>query len=243
LVRVSLTKAAPLKRILITRPEPGASQTAERVTALGFTPIVAPVLAIMPVSAPLRLPGSIAATLITSRNAVPACPAACFERPVFAVGSATAARASAAGFRQVIDADADAEAMAALVAKTLAPGDGSLFLPTGLGQGTALASDLRKRGFRVIRRVAYQAVSVAALPPEAVSDLQQGQLTAAMFFSTETARHFVRLVLEAGLGEAVTDVEALSISERPAMELKRLPWRRISVAAKPNQNAMLALLQ
>jgi uroporphyrinogen-III synthase len=162
---------------------------------------------------------------------------------VFAVGSATASCATTAGFRHVIDADGDAEVLAALVAQTLSPDSGSLFLPTGLGQGTMLAGDLRKRGFRVIRRIAYQAVSVAALPPAAVTDLQRGQLTAALFFSTETARHFVRLVLEAGLGEAVTDVEALSISERPAMELRRLPWRRISVAAKPNQAAMLALLQ
>jgi uroporphyrinogen-III synthase len=232
-----------LKRILITRPEPGASQTAERLATLGYTPIVAPVLAIMPVAALLRLPSHISATLVTSRNAVPACPPSCFDRPVFAVGSATASCAAAAGFRNVIDADGDAEVLAVLVADTLSPENGSLFLPTGLGQGTALAANLRKRGFRVIRRVAYQAVSVTALPPEAVSDLQRGQLTAAMFFSTETARHFVRLVLEAGLGESVTDVEALSISERPAMELKRLPWRRISVATKPNQNAMLALLQ
>ncbi len=197
----------------------------------------------MPVDAPPRLPGNMAATLVTSRNAIPACPPACFERPVFAVGSATAACATAAGFRHVIDANGDAEVLAALVADTLSPDSGSLFLPTGHGQGAALASDLRRRGFRVIRRVAYRAVAVAVLPPTAVSDLQRGQLTAAMFFSTETARHFVRLVLEAGLGEAVTDVEALSISERPAMELKRLPWRRISVAANPNQNAMLALLQ
>jgi uroporphyrinogen-III synthase len=76
-----------------------------------------------------------------------------------------------------------------------------------------------------------------------VSVLQQGQLTAAMFFSTETAQHFVRLVLEAGLGEPIQGVEAVSISERSAMALKKLTWRRISVAAKPNQDAMLALLK
>nr|WP_294527348.1 uroporphyrinogen-III synthase [uncultured Rhodopila sp.] len=232
-----------MKRILITRPEPGASQTAERIAAMGFVPVVAPVLAVTGVDATLQLPDQIAATVITSRNAVPACPAALFARPVFAVGSATASCASAAGFIRVIDADGDASVLAPLIAKALAPASGSLFLPTGRGQGTALADSLRKLGFRVIRRVAYQAASVPSLPQEAVFGLQQGQLTAAMFFSTETARHFVRLVLEAGLGEAVSNVEAVSISERPVMALKRLTWRRISVAAKPNQDAMLALLQ
>jgi uroporphyrinogen-III synthase len=210
---------------------------------MGFIPVIAPVLAIISSGAGRRLPGRIAATVVTSRNAIPACPGSCHELPVFAVGTATASCASAAGFRHVIDADGDASVLATLIGNTLSPASGSLFLPTGRGQGTALADSLRKLGFRVIRRVAYQAASVPALPQPAVSDLQHGQLTAAMFFSTETARHFVRLVLEAGLGEAVSDVEALSISERPVMALRRLKWRRISVAAKPNQDAILALLQ
>jgi len=64
-----------------------------------------------------------------------------------------------------------------------------------------------------------------------------------MFFSGETSRHFVRLLRAAGLVEAVRNVEAVSISERAAVALRPLPWRRISVAAKPNQDAMLALLQ
>jgi uroporphyrinogen-III synthase len=64
-----------------------------------------------------------------------------------------------------------------------------------------------------------------------------------MFFSGDTARHFVRLLRAAESGEAVRDVEAVSISERAAVALRALPWRRICVAAKPNQDAMLALLQ
>jgi len=231
-----------LKRILVTRPEPGASQTAHRIAALGFVPVVAPVLAIT-AAAGFHLPDCIAATVITSRNAIAACPRFCHERVVFTVGTATAACATAAGFSHVIDADGDASALAKLVADSLSPQRGSLFLPTGRGQGLSLAGSLRKSGFRVIRRVAYRTASVPVLPDAAVSDLERGQLTAAMFFSTETARHFVRLVLAAGLGESVSDVEAVSISERPAMALRRLTWRRISVAAKPNQDAMLSLLQ
>jgi uroporphyrinogen-III synthase len=63
-----------------------------------------------------------------------------------------------------------------------------------------------------------------------------------MFFSGDTARHFVRLLRATTLSDAVRDIEAVSISERAAVALRHLPWRRISVAAKPNQEAMLALL-
>ncbi|MDR3532838.1 MAG: uroporphyrinogen-III synthase [Rhodopila sp.] len=228
-------------RVLITRPEPGATQTAGRLRALGFFPVIAPLLSIA--ARDVRAPDDVAATLLTSRNAVAACPPSLRDRPIFAVGTATAACAAEAGFSRVFNADGDASALANLVADTLSPGDGSLLLPTGQGQGTELATSLRRRGFRVVRRVAYQAVGVSALPEVAATHLRQHQLAAALFFSAETARLFVRLVQADGLAEAVCDVEAVSISERTAVALRPLTWRRVSVAAKPNQDAMLALLK
>ena len=236
-----IDKSSVLKRILITRPEPGASQTAARLIALGLMGVVAPVLSIT--TRPLRAPGRMAATILTSRNAVASCPPSIHDRPVFAVGTATAAKALEAGFKQVLDADGDANALAKLVAETLNPADGALFLPTGLGQGADLAASLRQYGFRVLRRVAYHAASVPTLPDVAATHLRQGGLVAAMFFSGDTSHHFVRLLRAANLTESVRDVEAVSISERAAMPLRPLPWRRISVAPKPNQDAMLALLK
>jgi uroporphyrinogen-III synthase len=229
-----------LKRVLITRPEPGATQTAALLNALGLFPIVAPLLSI--IARDVRAPSRIAAIMLTSRNAVSACPPSLHDSPVFAVGTATAARATELGFSRVTNADGDATALAALVADRLSPANGSLFLPTGQGQGTDLAGSLRQRGFHVIRRVAYQAAYVPLLPEAAATHLRRRQLCAAMFFSGETSRHFVRLLRAANLEDAVRDVEAVSISERAAVALRPLPWRRISVAVKPNQDAMLVLL-
>jgi uroporphyrinogen-III synthase len=225
---------------LITRPEPGATQTAVRLAAIGLIPVVAPVLSI--IAKDVRAPGHVAATVLTSQNAVPACPPSLHDRPVFAVGSATAARATEAGFSCVFNADGDATLLANLVADTLSPAEGTLFLPTGQGQGVDLATSLRQRGFLVVRRVAYKAAGVPVLPEAAATRLRQRQLAAAMFFSGETSRHFVHLLRAAELTETVREVAAVSISERAAMPLRFLPWRCISVAAKPNQDSMLMLL-
>ncbi len=229
-----------MKRVLITRPEPGATQTAVRLTALGLIPVVAPVLHI--VGRLVQAPDSIVATLLTSRNAVAACPPFLHDRPVFAVGTATAKQAAEVGFTRVFDACGDANMLASLVSESLSPAEGSLFLPTGLGQGTELAASLRHRGFTVLRRVAYQAAVVPVLPEAAAVHLRQHELAAALFFSGETARHFVHLLKVAGMAQTVSGMEAVSISERAAVALRSLPWRRISVAAKPNQDAMLVLL-
>ena len=79
--------------VLITRPEPGASDTAARVEELGLTPIVAPVLRIERTPARLPAAASLAAVLVTSGNAVDALPEAYRGTRVLSVGDATAERA------------------------------------------------------------------------------------------------------------------------------------------------------
>ncbi|HET6605096.1 MAG TPA: uroporphyrinogen-III synthase [Rhodopila sp.] len=228
--------------VLITRPEPGASQTAHNITALGLTPVMAPVTEIVP-AGPIHLSGDFAATVLTSGNAIDACPPACRSRPAFAVGSATARRAREAGFTHVVDADADAAALPALIGTTIGTRRQTLFLPAGRGQVGALSSALRAQGWRVVRRVAYRTEPVATLPEAAVSALQAGKIRWALFFSAETARQFVRLAHCAGVVGTLGVIEAVSISERTAMALSALPWRHIRIAARPNQDAMLVLLQ
>lgn len=229
--------------VLITRPEPGASQTARQVAALGLTPVVASVMAIVPTARPIAPPADFAATVLTSGNAIAACPAACHARPAFAVGSATARRAREAGFGTVIDADADASALPALIAATIGTEGQSLFLPTARHQGLDLSAALRAHGWRVVRRVAYQADCVGTLPETARTALELKQIRSAMFFSAETSGHFVRLVRDAGLVETLGGIEAVSISERAAVALRCLPWRQVRIAARPNQDSMLVLLQ
>ena len=98
-----------------------------------------------------------------------------------------------------------------------------LLLATGRDQGEALATDLRVRGFRVMRRAVYAAVPVTALSDVARQALAAGDVTAALFFSAETARHCVLLIRRARLHEAVRTVDALAIGQPAAVALKVLP--------------------
>jgi uroporphyrinogen-III synthase len=192
--------------VLITRPEPGASETAARLRSLGFLPVLAPVLEIVRTDARLPPSDAVAAILVTS-------------------------------------ADGDAVALAALVARVRRPGDGALLLATGQGQGHKLARTLRQGGYRVLRRVVYHAAPVGHLPEAAHAALRSGAIRAALFFSAETARHFVTLARMEGLDGTVRDSEAVAIGAPTGVALEALPWRRITVAARPNQDAMLALLR
>ena len=231
-----------LDAVLITRPEPGASQTAARVVAMGRPIIVAPLSEIR--CCQFRPPiGRIAAILLTSGNAVEALPASLQRTSVLTVGTATAHRARMAGFTDVSSADGDALALVSLVKGRLTPNDGTLLLAAGARQGHTLATELRSSGYRVARRVAYAAVPVRQLPEPAEVALASGRSLTVLLYSTETASHFVVLVRRAGLLAALSRCDAITIGPQAAMALSDVAWARIHVAAKPTQDDMLALLR
>ena len=224
---------------LITRPLPAAEATAARVRALGRPAVLAPLLAIRALAA--GLPEAPAAIAVTSGHALAGLPARLHGVPLFAVGAATAARARAAGFAHVASADGDAAALAALLARDAPAGE--LLLAVGEGQGAALEQALAAAGCRVLRRAVYAAEPVDSLPAEARAALTAGTLGAALFFSAETARVFVRLVTAAGLAENLAAIDACAIGRPAAVALETLRWRRIRLAASPTEDAMLALLR
>jgi uroporphyrinogen-III synthase len=192
---------------------------------------------------PVDLPGNATAVLVTSGNAIDSLPAWARARPVYAVGDATAERVRAAGFTDVHSAGGNATDLAELVQRTLSPGHGELLLLTGKGQGAALASLLRAQQREVAVREVYEAVAASRLPAPAAAALRVGGPRAALFFSAETARQFVRLVTAAGLEASTQSTDACAISQSTGVALEALRWRRIRIAAKPTQDDMLALLQ
>lgn len=211
--------------VLVTRPEPGAAETARRLTAMGYTPIVVPLLTVTK-RTPI-LPTKVTAILVTSANGlVESIPAA----PLLTVGDATAERARAMGHTNVTSAGRDAPALAELVQR-LHPPPASLLLLSGARQNAKLTATLRAAGYRVLRRVTYATQPIATMGEVPASTI--------LFFSPETARIFVRLV---GTAPRIAECEALAISPATAAALSPLPWRRIRVASAPNQDALLALL-
>lgn len=229
--------------MLITRPEPGGQETAARVAALGWQPVLAPALVLAPRA--LSLP-SAQALLLTSRAAARALPPPMAALPVLAVGEATAAEARAAGWPQVRAAGGTAVELARLATELLDPARGPLLLAVGEGYGLDLAADLRGRGFRVLRRIAYAAKPAAALPDEAIVALAQGKVRTILFHSPRSASCAITLLRAAGLAATAAQTEALAISPRvaaaAAAAIAPLAWRGVRVAARPDEDALLALL-
>jgi uroporphyrinogen-III synthase len=220
-------------KILITRPEPGATATAARLVERGHEPVLAPCLTISARDA--KLPERPVALIITSGQAIPGLPERLLQVPVFCVGDATAGRLRQAGFTSVASAGGDARDLLRLItARRLA---GTHVLVTGAGLGLALAGQLRAAGIPVLRRVVYAARPVASLSAGVRAACAGGQIAAALFYSAETAAAFARLD-----PPGITSIDAFALSPAVADALRELPWRAIHVAEAPTEADLLALL-
>ncbi len=225
--------------VLVTRPEPGAGETAAALRALGHVPVLAPVLRIEPMI--IAAPRHVAAIAITSGQALAGLPSALRALPLYAVGDASARRAFEAGFRWVESAGGTARDLARLMADRLPPG-AAVLLASGVGNGLDLASDLRAAGLRVSRRVAYRTVPAETLAIAAIAALEADEVDFVLIFSPVSARRFVALVQGAGVEPGLRRVMAIAISAAAAAPLAALSLRGVRIAMAPDQKHMLALL-
>ncbi|HRL05832.1 MAG TPA: uroporphyrinogen-III synthase [Brevundimonas diminuta] len=222
----------PIRRVWVTRAEPGAARTADRLTALGFTPIVAPLLTLAPLPDALDAapdPAAVAALALTSPNGVeafaPLIPR--FRRhPVFAVGDATAEAARAAGFANVRSASGDIHALARLIAAEAPPGP--LLAPGAREPAGDLPALLPDRP--VHRLPVYAAFETHAPAPELFD--------AVMLHSPRAAR-----ALASDLPRAASSGRiAICISEAAAAPLRPFDLAEIRIAVAPDEPGMLSAL-
>ena len=231
-------------RVLITRPQDDAEALAAALRAQGVDSLIAPLLTIETIdTAPPDLAG-VQALLFTSANGARAFARASTARdlPVFAVGDATARSARAAGFARVESAAGAVDDLAALVGARLDPAAGALLHAAGADVAGDLAAALGARGFAVRRVTLYRAHKAAHLPEAAARAIAEGALDAVLFFSPRSAATFVTLAIKAGVGPALSRLDALCLSEAVAEAARQGTWRSVAVAAKPEQPALSQLV-
>jgi uroporphyrinogen-III synthase len=226
-------------RVLVTRAEPGAADTARRLAALGHEALIAPMLRIEIAPDPVSL-NDARAILFTSTNGVRALSVLSSARPEsFCVGEATAEAARAAGFSPVHSADGDLNALASLVATTLHPADGNLFHAAGADLAGDLAGLLRARGFDVRVHTCYRAVEADALEADIEEALATSAVDAVMFHSARGVAAFVKLAKRL---PTTARIDALCLSEAVADAARASPWRRVLSAKAPRESELLSLL-
>ncbi len=210
-----------MRRLVILRPEPGASATAERARAIGLEPVAMPLFKVEPVAWEAPDAGSFDALLLTSANAVRHGSDGLQklrQLPVYAVGEATAAAAREAGFDIASTGDAGVERL--------------------LG---SIGSDVRLLHLCGEHRTETDAKqAITTIPVYRAAELPlpddfrriEGQVVA-----VHSPRAGKRLA-ELGMDRSTVRIAAIS----PAAATAAGPgWERCEAADAPNEEALLAL--
>ncbi len=214
-----------MRRLVILRPEPGASATAERAWAMGLEPVAMPLFKVEPVDWEAPDPGSFDALLLTSANSVRHAGEglrSLRQLPVYAVGEATAAAARQSGF----DIDSTGEAGVERLLGSIPPDFRLLHLC----------------GEHRIEQQASQAITAVpvyrskALPmPEDLGAIE-GQVAAV--HSPRAGQRLGELAEQAGIDRSSVRIAAIS---QTAASAAGPGWERCEAAEAPGEAALLAL--
>ena len=224
-------------KIWITRAQPAADATAERVRALGHEALVAPLLAVTPLKDVEADLTGVAALAFTSANGVRAFADLSAERSlrVFAVGAATAQAARQAGFRLVLSADGDVDALAEGIAQRRGELRGAVLHPGAAEPAGDLAGALQRQGVEARRLILYETAPVKLSDSLAA---QLGQADAALLHSPRAAK-VLAAVLKA---HPAPKLRVLGLSKAVVQPLSRTPLAARAFPPMPLEAALLNLI-
>lgn len=235
-----------MTRILVTRPEPGASETARRLTALGHEPAVLPLtetralhIANSPDAAQFD------AVVATSSAALRHAPAGLVESfsglPLYAVGEKTAEAASRAGFRTIRAGGGNADALADHISGAV-PRDSRLLYLCGRLRTGALAGRLEQAGFAVKVLEVYDTTAVEHARDAAVGVLSGRPVDVALVYSAYGAAMLSQVAERPELEPLFHATRFLCISARAADALSPEILARVQIAGTPDEAGLFRLL-
>ncbi len=232
------------KTVLVTRPLPAATRTADRLRALGYLPIILPLTEIVPLN-PAAPDGAFDAVVATSANALRHASgellAPLLQLPCFTVGDATADAARARGFETVTTGDGDGEALADTIVEELRSA-GSLLYLTGRVRSPGFERAVTLAGFHCAPLAIYDTISVSYTTDFWMKSLGSRSIDYCLLYSRMGSAVLSVSIEAAGLGHVFDKTIFLCLSERIAESISGLKEPDIRVAGRPDKDALFDLL-
>ncbi|MFN3213783.1 MAG: uroporphyrinogen-III synthase [Henriciella sp.] len=228
--------------ILVTRAEPGASETAARLRAAGRTPILAPMLSLRALpDTPLPPPEEISGLVFTSANGVRTYADRRGDRhlPAWCVGPATAAAAGEAGFETVLESAGNAMDLARFITKNAPTPKKPLLHIANIAAAGTLKAILESLGFPMVFVPLYEMRPATNLPGPVQRLVTQNEPAFVLVHSEKGASAFAAAVAPGSLSNWV----GVAISDRASAPLEPLNLSAIYKADIPNEDGLFAALE
>lgn len=237
--------AARRPRVLVTRPEPGASRTAAALQKAGIDATICPFTEAtdLPVSdAAIAAASGADAVAVTSAKALTHAPSALIEalraKPVFAVGDATARAARALGMEDARSADGDAAALAGLIGGAV-PDDAPVAYLCGRVRTGELERRLSETGRKPTLIETYNIEKVSQLTDKITEALRDDALDGILLHSGMSARLLADAIQADSHHQLIEKKTLFTISERAGEPLAPMTGAVIIAAPAPRDDALI----
>ncbi len=226
--------------VLLTRPVQDAAPVVAALRDVGIETVLSPMLDIRFEPGPVLDLSGVQGVLLTSANGARALArrTELQDIPAYAVGDATAAAASAAGFAPVHSATGDVDALADLVIDRCRPGDGPLLHAAGSVTAGDLAGRLSAAGFEVRREKLYSAMAAETLSADAAAAMAGGRIDGVLIYSPRTAKTIDAVLTSSDMISAAHRMTLFALSQN-VCDATQLPWACRIVADRPEQQSLL----
>ncbi|MGC1696719.1 MAG: uroporphyrinogen-III synthase [Pseudolabrys sp.] len=231
--------------VVVTRPLADSERTTAALRARGHETLVAPLLHVEPVATDFS--GGWGGIIITSANApgaIAGYPARekLIKLPLFAVGQRSADAARQAGFLNVTSAGGDVRDLVRLVVARRADAAAPLLYLAGENRAADLIAALVARGIAAEMAIVYRAVTLP-FSPELTAALKAGKVDAVLHFSRRSAENYLAGAAQAGVAEQALAARHLCLSAPIAEPLSAAGAARVVIAPRPEEAALIALLE
>ncbi len=233
-------------RVLVTRPEPGATRTAKRLARLGYEPIKLPLSEIVGLGASVPA-NKFDAVIATSANAFLHLPKVAVAPlagvPVFVVGAATAEAAIQADLLHVKAEGGDVEGLLAMLKDALSAGDKVIYL-AGKVRRLDIEESLKAWGVDVDVVEVYD-TKLVSYSTENLKFLADKSIAAVLVTSVTAAETLMQILESPEFSQLYEKSRFICLSNRIADAIKRAGNGRnlkVSVCARPDEDAMIERL-
>ena len=226
--------------VLITRPEPQATLTHDKLTSSGFHVFSEPCQIVKPIESVLQ---KAEAYIITSQNGVEHGLKHIDDKDavIFTVGDKTAEAAESLGFNIIFSADGDSQSLVEVILSRWEPDYGNLLHLSGAEISTDISALLSAIGYKATRTTVYETIMLENPSKTTLAAINNKEIDTVLFYSAQAVTIFNQWMNEAGLEDALETMQAIVMSDRIAERLGN-QWKSIKIAQSKHEDALIKLL-
>lgn len=234
-------------KVLVTRAEPAASRTVQKLRHHGFEPVLLPIFELKDTGTPLP-EGGIDGVIFTSANAAEILRLRQWRDSnrsavAYCVGPRTAEAAQALGFEATVTASGGGAALADEIAALDLPQDTQFLYPTTPDRSFDMKQAIEALGHSVSEVEIYHVEKLVPPALETQDALAQCKNGAILVYSARSAAHLASIIEACGASLDISSVSIVAISKTAINMLLNFPWQNAYVSKSPDEDAMIAALE